>query len=422
MTGVPTTYAVPRRSPPWYHGWNIVAVCVFSQLAVSGLTVGPFSLFLHDWSVQFHSPISTFTLGFSAFGLMSALLAPIAGVCADRYPARYLFGSGLLVMALACLAMSYVTATWQIVVLYALPFSFSACSAALVPANAVVSRWFARRVGLALGLTALGQGLPGVILPPIVATALPTLGWRVIWRIGGLAVGFIILPIVVAVLRDRPAERDGAQYLLDGSAAQLHHPHLGCGLSWRDFLRRRNFWVLVAVFLVLLAGQLGTTANLAPIVVNHGLTEGDAGALLAVLNLSMLASTLLVGMLSDRFGNRLPLTGLAFASAGGSLLIALGGGLSLIALGIACVGFSAGFWPLLATTVAAEFGAQNTGRAFGLVSAFLPLIVLAPFMIAKTQEASGSYVPGLSVLAILSLVGGTACLLTMQEPRTPPTG
>lgn len=422
MSGAPINYAVPRRRPLWYHGWNIVAVCVLSQVAVSGLTVGPFSLFLHGWSVQLHSPISTFTLGFSAFGLMSALLAPIAGVCADRYPARYLFGSGLLVMALVCLLMSYVTATWQVVILYALPVSFSACAAALVPANAVVSRWFNRRLGLALGLTALGQGLPGVILPPLIAAVLPTVGWRVIWRVGGLVVGFIILPIVVCVLRDRPAERDGARYLLDGSAAHSHHAHRPGALSWRDFLRRRNFWVLVAVFLVLLAGQLGTAANLAPIVATHGLTEGDAGALLAVLNLSMLASTLLVGMLSDRFGNRLPLTGLAFASATGSLLIAFAGGLPLIALGIAFVGFSAGFWPLLATTVATEFGAENAGRAFGLVSAFLPLIVLTPFMIAKTQEATGTYVPGLSALALLSLIGGTVCLLMMRESRNLRTG
>lgn len=407
----------PRRSPLWYHGWSIVAVCVLSQVAVSGLTVGPFSLFLRGWSVELHSPISTFTLGFSAFGLISALVSPLAGICADKYPSRYLFGSGLLVMALACLAMSLATATWQVMALFALPASYSACFAALVPANAVVSRWFTRRLGLALGLTALGQGLQGVIVPPVVAAALPSLGWRMIWRIGGLVIGFIILPIVVWVLRDRPTAHDGAGYLVGGGAAQSHHAHGSGGLRWRDFLRRRNFRVLVLVFLVLLAGQLGTTANLAPIVTSHGLSEEAAGTLLAVFNLSLLAATIVAGMLSDRFGNRLPLAGLAFASTAGALLIAFGDRLTLLAPGIALMGFSAGFWPLLATTVAAEFGAENAGRAFGLIAAFMPLIVLTPFMIARTQEATGSYVPGLSVLALLSLLGGTACLLMMREQR-----
>jgi len=406
----------PRRGSLWYHGWSIVAVCVLSQVAVSGLTVGPFSLFLHGWSVELHSPISTFTLGFSAFGLISALLSPLAGICADKYPSRYLFGSGLLVIALACLAMSLATATWQVVALFALPASYSACFAALVPANAVVSRWFTRRLGLALGLTALGQGLQGVIVPPVVAAALPALGWRMIWRIGGLVVGFIILPIVVWVLRDRPAEQDGIGYLIGGSAVP-HRAHGGGALRWRDFLRRRNFRVLVLVFLVLLAGQLGSTANLAPIVTSHGLSEEAAGTLLAVFNLSLLAATIVAGMLSDRFGNRLPLAGLSFASTAGALLIAFGDRLPFLAPGIALMGFSAGFWPLLATTVTAEFGAENSGRAFGLIAAFMPLIVLTPFMIAKTQEATGSYVPGLSVLALLSLLGGTACLVMMREQR-----
>ena len=407
-----------RRSPPWYYGWNIVGVCVLSQVAVSGLTVGPFSLFLHGWSVQLHSPISTFTLGFSAFGLITALLAPLAGVCADRYPSRYLFGGGLLVMALFYVALSFATASWQIVVLYALPNSFAAAFAALIPANAVVSRWFTGRLGLALGLTALGQGLPGIIFPPIIAAVMPGLGWRMIWRIGGLVAGLIVLPVVFWVLRDRPAERDGATYLTSGGAAPLHHAHRGADLSWRDFLRRRNFWLLVAIFLVLIAGQLGTAPNLAPIIASHGLSEEDAGGLLALLNLSLLTSTLAVGMLSDRFGSRLPLVGLAFASAAGSVLIALGASLPFIGLGTVFIGLSAGFWPLLATTAAAEFGVTNAGRAFGLVTSFLPLVALAPFVIAKTEEATGSYVPGLSVLAVLSLLGGMAYLLLMREPRS----
>jgi MFS family permease len=105
------------RGPRWYHGWNIVAVCVLSQLAVSGLTVNSFSLFLHDWSVQLHAPISTLELGFSSFGLITALISPLAGIYADRYPARRLFGSGLLLMALACLGMSFIKTGWQFVLL-----------------------------------------------------------------------------------------------------------------------------------------------------------------------------------------------------------------------------------------------------------------------------------------------------------------
>jgi hypothetical protein len=40
--------APPRRG--WYHGWNIVGICILAQIAGNALTVSAFSLFLKDWS------------------------------------------------------------------------------------------------------------------------------------------------------------------------------------------------------------------------------------------------------------------------------------------------------------------------------------------------------------------------------------
>jgi hypothetical protein len=54
---------------------------------------------------------------------------------------------------------------------------------------------------------------------------------------------------------------------------------------------------------------------------------------------------------------------------------------------------------------------------FGLVTFFLPATVLAPFAVAKTQEATGSYTPALLVITALTVVAGTACLLLMRERR-----
>jgi hypothetical protein len=48
--------AAPTRG--WYHGWNIIAVCILSQVAANGLTYNTYSLFLRDWSAQLHAPIS----------------------------------------------------------------------------------------------------------------------------------------------------------------------------------------------------------------------------------------------------------------------------------------------------------------------------------------------------------------------------
>jgi MFS family permease len=414
-----TAIAAGAQRRGWYHGWNIVAVCVLSQAAANGLPVNSFSLFLQDWSAQLHQPVSFFQLGLAALGIFSAFGSPPVGVLADKYPARWLMGGGLLGIALFCLGVSFVTASWQLLALFALLLPVGVLFCATLVTNAVVSRWFVRRLGLALGLTAFGLGLAGVILPPIIAALMPEFGWRTIWRASGVIIALVITPLVMWVLRDRPTERDGLYYVtVDGAATALGHRGArgSDGLGWRDVFARRNFWLLIAVYLPMLALYGGCANNLAPIATSQGLSQQTAGGLLSALSLSQVGSTLITGLLSDRFGNRLPLVGLAMAIAAGGVIVAFGHSAASLGVGVVLVGLYGGMWPLLAAAVATEFGASGVGRAFGLLMMFLPVIVLVPFIVARVHESTGSYVPALIGLSVLTFVGGAACLL-MRERR-----
>ena len=408
-------------SSRWYYGWNIVGACVLAGIAASALPINAFSLFLADWSAEFHAPVSTLQLGIGSCGLGCALLSPFVGILADKYSARWLFGIGLAGIVLFCLGISYATQIWEYLVLYAVMLPVSLLMSTSLLANPIISRWFVKRLGLALALAAVGLGMAGVVMPPIVAATMPTLGWRGIWRIGGIITAVIVLPLVLVVLRDRPRERDGLHYLTpEGNQASAHGAHGSSGsstLRWRDVFARRNFWLLVIVYVPMLAVYGGCGQNIAPLAKARGLSPQTAGVLLSLLSLSQLVTTLMAGLLSDRFGNRVPLAGLAFATAIGGLLVALGSGTGALGLGVILAGFGGSFWPLIAAAITVEFGAGAVGRVFGLVTFFLPLTILAPFAVAKTQESTGSYTPALLVMTALTVVGGAACMLWMRERR-----
>jgi MFS family permease len=407
----------------WYHGWNIVAVCVLSSAVANGLPVNAFSLFLQDWSAQLHAPISFFQLGLAALGLFSAFCAPYVGVLSDKYPARWLMGGGLLGMALLCIGVSMVRTSWQLLALFMIVLPLAVVFSTTLPQNAVVSRWFVRRLGLALGLTSFGLGISGVALPPIVAALLPAFGWRTIWRVAGIFIALVVAPLVVWVVRDRPATRDGMDYVAADGASGTRDGHGhgagpgSDGLNWRTVFGRRNFWLLVVVFLPMLGLYGGSLNNLAPIASTEGLSRQTAGALMSALSFAHICSTLICGLLSDRFGNRLPLAGLALATGIGGLMLALGHGTANLGVAVVLIGLSGGMWPLLAAAVATEFGAGGVGRAFGLLMMFLPVIVLVPFTVAKIHEVFGSYAPSLIGLSVLTIAAGTACLLLMREGR-----
>jgi cyanate permease len=230
----------------------------------------------------------------------------------------------------------------------------------------------------------------------------------------------VVLPVVVLVMRDRPTEREGLHYVnVDGAAAPAHgHGHGGGGGSLRtiDVLKRPNFWFVVAVFLPLGFIYVGGGNNIAPLTLSRGFDQPTAGAMLSVLNLSHVASTLVMGLLADRFGNRLPLVILGCATGAAGLLLGLGSDLTTLAVGVALMGFAGGIWTILPAVAAVEFGAANTGKVFGLFSLILPAHALMSSVIAKVKEATGSYSEILVALGVVCFVGAFVALF-MRERR-----
>jgi hypothetical protein len=134
-----------------------------------------------------------------------------------------------------------------------------------------------------------------------------------------------------------------------------------------------------------------------------------------VVSVFHIGATLLLGMVSDRFGNRLPLAGLALIVAGGATLAAFSSSSAGLTVAAALVGSGGGMWTLLAAAVALEFGADGFGRAFGLLMALIPIDSLVPFAVARTHERVGTYAPALLTLAALCILGGLLCLMLRER-------
>jgi MFS family permease len=411
------------RFTPWYHGWNIVAASVLAQGMVMGLPVNALSLFLKTWSAEFRAPVSTLLLSMTFFGIAAAIYSPVTGWLADKFPARLIFGAGLFGAALAALAISFMTTAWQMLLLWAVVVPATLSLATLVPSNAVVSRWFVKRLGLAMGISAFGQSIAGVLGPPIVARALATMDWRHLFRLDALLVAVVVAPLVMWVMRDRPSERDGLHYIGvatpspdDALAAVSGRGEIG------SIIQRKTFWVLLAVSLPIIAGCGTCLYNLGPIAENHGFGEQTAATLLSTFSIAQILSTVSCGMLSDRFGNRVPLAALAVIAGAGLAVIGFGTMLPVVLVGTAMVGAGGGFWPLLSAATVGEFGAARFGLAFGLMGFCMPLGNISSVLVARAQEATGSYGIGLSAVGAVMAAGGLVCLIWLREKRAASPG
>jgi len=286
--------------------------------------------------------------------------------------------------------------------------------ASLTVGQALVSRWFVHRVGVAMGLSAFGAALPGVVFPMLVVWALPQIGWRHLLEISAGAIAFLALPAILIVARNRPTLEEGADYvgerLLTAKAPTL---------TYQQILSRRNFWITILVFLSLQIGFQSVLVNFAPLAMSYGATITRVGILLTLMNVSALVAKLTAGLAADRWGNRLPLVIAASSVAlGQALLLFSGSHGGLLFPALLLIGITGATWTLLASATVAEFGADNFGRAYGLVSGFTPICIFCAPLLARVKEVTGAYTPGLILLLLIAIAGALIGLQLEERPKS----
>lgn len=141
----------------------------------------------------------------------------------DRYGVRAVMIAGIVLAGACYLFLNRLGALWQFYLIYAF-LGVAYATIGVLPAAAVVSRWFSRKRGLAMGITMAGVGLGGAIMSPLSNYLISTLGWRATYLLFALVFWLLLAPIVALVMKNRPGDR------------RLDVPDRGRGL-WSNLLR-----------------------------------------------------------------------------------------------------------------------------------------------------------------------------------------
>ena len=404
-----------RLKTPWYHGWNIVAMCVLLQMTVLGVMANCFSFFLEGWSRDFHQPISLFVLAIAIFSIPAACFAPLAGWMVERWSVSRVMLVGYIGVAAAYALIGFAFNGWVIVLVYALLLPPTVIASTGIPSQTLVSRWFVKRRAFAFSLSALGLVLAGILYPPLVVGMIDSLGWRATWWVFGAFNCVVIGALAWLVLRDRPNPGEGAAYL----EGEDHHAleDTGSTIGFREIARRRNFWLVILCFVPALAANSVLSNNFAPYGKQRGIDLATVAQLVAAFNVAATAGKLGAGWLADRLGNRLPLLLLTSSAAAGALLLTFAHGATAVTVGAVLLGASQGMWVMLAACIASEFGSRDFPRAYGFGSAATLFTTVTAPAVAYSAEVTGSYTGGFVATTISCIAGVTAAFLYRDSGR-----
>ncbi len=346
------------------------------------------------------------------------LTAPFAAALMERVGIRRVAVGALLLIAAGTGLPVVMTRPWQLVLLWGVVAGLGVGATALVFGALVTNRWFVRDRGLVMGLLGAAFATGQLIFLPLLSHIIEMYGWRSA-SLTVCALTLLLVPLVLAVIRDRPADVGLLPYGADaappeeaptGAAGRRALTVLG------DAARTRPFWLLAGTFFV-----CGWTTNgivsthFVPTGHDHGMAATTAASMLAVVGLFDIIGTVGSGWLTDRFDPKVllavyyALRGLALAA----VPVILGPSVEPSLLVV--VMFMGLDWvatvPPTVALCRAFYGVERGAIVFGWVfAAHMIGAAVAATVSGILRETQGSYSSSWWLAAALALTASVACL------------
>lgn len=320
--GVTTTVTPTTRKPTLHRAWLVAGVAFVAILGAAGFraTSGVLITPLED---EFGWNRSTISLSVSVNLVLFGLTAPFAAALMDRFGIRRVVAGALLLIAAGSGLTVFMTASWQLILLWGVLIGLGTGSMALVFVATIAGRWFVKHRGVVTGALTAASATGQLIFLPVLANIATNTGWRVASLTVATA-ALAVVPLVVWLMRDHPADVGlppyGATEVVPAPPRQGDAARRALTVL-RDASRNRTFWLLVGGFAICGASTNGLVAtHLIPAGHDHGMPATTAAGLLAIIGIFDIVGTILSGWLTDRFDSR-ALLGAYYALRGLSLLI-----------------------------------------------------------------------------------------------------
>lgn len=403
----------PAPSPQSLGLWIglVAAGSVITAMSFPGQTAG-LSPFTDPLIGSLGIDRTAISLSYLIATLLGALAMPVLGTAMDKYGTKRAIVVIGIVLVGTLVGASFITEIFGLTAAY-VGLRMTSQGALSLAVTTLVARSITHRPGLALGIVG-AAGSAGISLAPLfVEMLISATDIATAWRIEALLVALIVLPIALALPKDRPVTTTPTGSLI------VIEPESGYTLAaaWRTPM----FWVLGGGISLVAMLATGIAFHLISILGDQGLTPTEAAANFIPQTISAIAASLGMGAIVDkrdpRWGIVLSMAALAAAML---MLSFVGPGVSSVIFGLligTCVGALKG---VEAAAYLRFYGRAHLGAIRGVASSIsLVSSALGPLFFALGLTITGGYiVPSLvGAIAPIGLIV-YAVLIKVPPPHT----
>ena len=418
--------ATPPRKLRVFYGYWIVAFTFLCLLVSVGCGSFAFSLFVKSLQSSLDWSRGQIMVGFTIFWVMMGVGSPLVGRLLDRQGARRVIPLGAAVMGLGFVLLSVMSQLPLFYLGYVLA-GIGAAGFGVVPCSAIVSNWFRRKRGTAIGIMAAGIGAGGVVIAPIAGYVIESLGWRSAYFALALIVWVAVVPLSLLIVRTKPADMglypDGVSVSPEEPGAKMPSREGGwAGLTLRQAIGTSAFWLISVSFFLSNFSSMGGLQAQVPYLNDIGFPTATAAAALGAVGFGSGVGKVVFGWLCDRIGpKRACVIGLCLQFSALLLLLQVSAGspMALVWTYALLMGFGAGSWlPTVSMLVGETFGLAFYGSVFGAVGFALSAgNATGPLVAGLMYDSAGAYHWAFVLFAVLYAIALPAVLL-VRRPRT----
>lgn len=406
----------------WRRGWPAVVAGTVGYGTGASFLMMTASLFVMPMRPDFGGSTSAVTIA-PIFTFLMALGQPFSGLLADRWGARAVALTGMVLLPLAVLVLALSPAHPSMLYACAVLVGVTGALTGSAAFARMTATWFDRRFGSAFGIVTNGTSLVTFLATPLLAFAILHYGWRGGYVAMASVMLLIGLPIVVALFREGPV----ATRASSGASSGARPGEGGARIirALKGALVDRRFWILALTTMLASTALGGFLSNLAPILDAKGFDLTMVASMAMVYALAVSVGRIAGGVLLDHFAaNRVAATLLVAAGLGGLALgvVSPGTPLPLLVIIVGLVGLGQGAEvDFIAFFSLRLFGTDSYSAIVGLLTLIAgSSMALGGIAFALIFDHAGSYLPAIRLGGGCFIVAGLVMLVAFGGGRARP--
>lgn len=385
----------PTKSPSPKHTRTALAVLALCfGLNMLGRAMGDtYTVYLRPLEQHFSWSRAEMTGVYSLFLVVGGLASPLVGLLFDRAGPRAVYGTGVACLGLAFLLAGSIDRLWEFYLLVGALVGLGSGLNGMVPASALLSRWFRVRLSTALGVAFAAIGVGAVTFIPLAQFIVSHWGWRTAYRLQGVFLLALLLPLLFAVpwrryFAGNPEHR-----------AEARRADAGAGWTLRRALRTPIYRALAQAFFFTALGMFVVMPQTVVFFIDSGFSPLVAATAYGFTGMLSAISVTSSGIVSERFGYRQTVTASYVGTTTGILLLMVLAGYPAASLLVAYVlvfGLCQGMrGPIISSICARQFGGESLGTIYGTIYAANSLgAAIGTLMGGVLHDLTGGYRAG----------------------------